>query len=689
MTKKNIENIQEEKIRTIPERQIIIENYMPYAMSVITDRALPAIDGFKPSHRKLLYTMFRMGLLTGNRQKSANIAGAGMKYSPHGDAGIYETMVRLTQNNEALLMPFVDGKGNFGKIYSKDTAYAAPRYTEAKLMPICNEIFKDLEKNAVDMVDNYDGTEKEPVLLPTSFPNILVSANMGIAVGMACNFPGFNFTEVCKATVEYIKHPENDIRELMPAPDFSTGGEILLNQNEMDEIYKTGKGSFKIRSIYTVDEKQRLILVREIPYTSSVEAIIEKIAGLMKSGKVSQISDVRDESDLNGLCIAIDYKRGCNPEDLMQQLMENTPLVDNFSCNFNLLIDGIPKTLGIKEILDEWISFRVNAKKRALTFENEQLNKHLVLLLGLESILKDIENAVKIVKEASSENLALQGLMKKFSLDKEQAEFVANLKLRNFNKDYILRQTKEISALKKKIAEILKILSSENGIKNAICKELTALLEKYPCKRHSSLVEFEAPKNEKVPFFIEISPDGYIKRSKAGLLVDCDTEILVFSNSCDVYKAKAGDVDKEKPIYAASLAELDSGESMTGFLLLESDKYIAILYASGNVSLYKMSDFETKQNRKKLKESISSLSHVIGIISVSLEDYLTIKTSKERYVTIAVSSLPLQKRGGYGRLVIKAKRGETLLTLRLAKEEEISQMLKQEQLSMDFNNSQM
>ena len=675
-----------ENIRTMPEKDVVIENYMPYAMSVITDRALPAIDGFKPSHRKLLYTMYRMGLLTGGRTKSANIAGAGMKYSPHGDAGIYETMVRLTQNNEALLMPFVDGKGNFGKVYSRDTAYAAPRYTEAKLMPICSEFFSELSMNAVDMVDNYDGTEKEPALLPTSFPNILVSANMGIAVGMACNFPGFNFREVCLAAAEYIKNPQFDIAELMPAPDFSTGGELLYRRSEMDEIYETGKGSFSVRGVCETDEKHRMILVREIPYSTSVEAIIDKIAELMKAGKLPQISDVRDESDLSGLAIAIDYKKGTDPDELIKTLMQNTPLMDSFSCNLNLLIDGVPRTLGIKGILDEWIAFRCRAKERALSYEQDIYSDKLYLLLGLEKIILDIDKAVRIVRQSETDELVITNLMEGFDIGRSQAEFVANIKLRNLNKDYILKQTKEIDSLRSKIDDIELILSSPNGVKRVIMKELTALAKKYPCERRTKLIdasEYEEDEPQGESFFITFSEDGYISRAAEGIAADENTEILVLSDSSDAYKAKACDV-KNKPVYAASLAELGSGESMVGYMVLDPERFVCVLYETGKVSLYRMSDYGTKQNRKKLKGGMSDASKAVSAISAAWDDYICIETNKKRKVVLPVSGLSLQYRGGSGRQEVRLRKKEEVVSLRLATESEIKKAVKTEQMQIEI-----
>ena len=427
------------------------ENYMPYAMSVIVSRAIPEIDGFKPSHRKLLYTMYKMGLLNGNRTKSANIVGQTMKLNPHGDAAIYETMVRLTRGNEALLMPFVDSKGNFGKVYSRDMAYAAPRYTEAKLDAFCAELFRDIDTDAVDFVDNYDGEMKEPTLLPTTYPNILVSANTGIAVGMASNFCGFNLAEVCRTTIELIKNPEHDILSTLPAPDFTTGGELIYDEAEMRAIYRTGRGSFKVRAKWAYNKKDNLIEITEIPYTTTIEAIIDKIAELVKNGKVREIADVRDETDLSGLKIAIDLKRGTDPEKLMAKLMKMTTLQDSFSCNFNVLIAGMPRVLGVAELLDEWTAWRTECVRRRVFFDLNKKKDKLHLLLGLRKILLDIDKAIKIIRETEEDANVIPNLMEGFGIDKIQAEFIADIRLRNINKEYILKRTQETEAPKTRL----------------------------------------------------------------------------------------------------------------------------------------------------------------------------------------------------------------------------------------------
>jgi len=663
MPKKQItieEIMKDGPVRDLSEKTVLVDNYMPYAMSVITDRAIPAIDGFKPSHRKLLYTMFRMGLLSGSRTKSANIAGQGMKLSPHGDAGIYETMVRLTQNNEALLMPFVDGKGNFGKVYSRDMMYAASRYTEAKLMPICSEFFSEIGKDAVNMVDNYDGTMKEPELLPTAFPNVLVSANMGIAVGMASNMPGFNFGEVCRATAEYIKHPDTDIAQLMPAPDFTTGGELELDTEEMAEIYRTGRGSFRIRSVYQVDQKARIALVTQIPYSTSVELIIEKIAELMKAGQYPQISDVRDESDLSGLKIAIDFKRGTDIDEVMKQLFADTPLADSFACNFNILVDGVPRVMGVREILDEWLSFRIQTKERVLRYERGDLADKLHLLEALEKILLDIDKAIEIIRKTETDALVITNLMKGFDIDEVQANFVANIRLRNLNKEFILRQTKDISGLQDAISDIDKILGSKDGVKKLIAKELLVLDKKYPSERRTRIIEpVKSAPVKRISGFIEFTPEGYVHSSSEGIEIDVDTEILVFSDAACAYKVHATEAGK-KDVYIGSLAEMNSGEKMLSFFVLDPERLVAVVYETGRISLYKQEDYVTKQNRKMLVNAYSDKYVAVSILSVDAEDTIRVETSKGRKLPVKVADLSLQSRGSGGIQALRLRKGETV-----------------------------
>ncbi len=663
--KKTVEPIKE-NIRNIDEQEILRTNYMPYTMSVITDRALPAIDGFKPSQRRVLYTMYNMGLLKGGRTKSANIAGAGMRLHPHGDSSIYDTAVRLTQNNEALLMPFIDGKGNFGKTYSRDMQPAASRYTEAKLMPICEEIFPEIKEGAVEMVDNYDGTMKEPSLLPCAFPNILASANMGIAVGMACNFPGFNFGELCRATAEYIKHPlAADLLGIMPAPDFTTGGEIIYDRDEMAEIYRTGRGTFAVRGTYEYDAKAGIILVREIPYTTSIEVIVEKIMDLMKAGKLPEISDVRDESDLQGLKIALDVRRDYKDKvkDIMAFLYENTPLQDNFACNFNLLIAGAPKVLGVREILDEWLFEREIEKREVLTHRRAEKADRLHLLEGLAQILLDIDKAIKIIRKSENDKAASEGLQKAFKIDALQAEYVLNIRLRNLNKEFILNQTKDTAALKKEIAEIDKILKSDKGIKNLIASELLALDKKYPSKRRSRIIEKEkvakaAPRKAELGFY-SITPEGYISKGKEGTKITEDTEILVFTDNALCYKLYAADIPA-KETYIGSAVKVGVGEKVVGFMPLEKDRFAAAVYEDGRVSLYSLDDFSTMQNRKCIKNAISTHAPVAGMCSVAQKDSISVVTNK-RTVKVKAADLSVQGKGSRGILAVKLKKGETII----------------------------
>ncbi len=473
-------------------------NYMPYAMSVIVSRAIPEIDGFKPSHRKLLYTMYKMGLLTGARSKSANIVGRTMQLNPHGDAAIYETMVRLAKGHEALLVPFVDSKGNFGKVYSRDMAYAASRYTEAKLAPICAELFKDIDKDTVDLVDNYDGTMKEPALLPTSFPNVLVSSNQGIAVGMASMMCGFNLEEVCRTTIEYIKNPDCDILETLKAPDFTTGGELIYNREALQQLYSTGRGSVKLRAVWNYIKEENLIEIKEIPYSTTVEAIIDKVAELIKAGKLKEISDMRDETDLGGLKLAIDLKRGTDPDKLMQKLFKMTPLMDSYSCNFNILISGMPRVMGVGEIIEEWTAWRTECVRRRTYFDLTKKKEKLHLLKGLAKILLDIDKAIKIIRETELESDVVPNLMIGFGIDETQAEFVAEIKLRNINREYILKRTQETESLEKDIEDLEDIVNSKARIRKIIISELEEVIKKYAEPRRTKIV-YEHEVNDELP----------------------------------------------------------------------------------------------------------------------------------------------------------------------------------------------
>ncbi len=619
-------------------------NYMPYAMSVIISRAIPEIDGFKPSHRKLLYTMYKMGLLNGGRTKSANVVGQTMKLNPHGDAAIYETMVRLTEGHQALLHPLVDSKGNFGRQYSRDMAYAAARYTEVKLSKICSEIFGDIDKETVDLVDNYDGTLKEPTLLPVTFPNILVNPNQGIAVGMASNICSFNLSEICEATIKLMKDPDADIMDVLLAPDFSTGGEILLNEAEMREIYRTGRGSFKIRAKYEYDKKAHCIDIKEIPYTTTVEAIIEKIIELIKAGKLKEVSDIRDETDLGGLKITIDVKKGTDPEKLMAKLFKMTPLQDSFGCNFNILVEGSPMVLGVTDIICEWLRFRKNCIKRGIRYDIEKKSAKLHLLEGLEKILLDIDKAIKIVRETEEDALVVPNLMSGFGIDEIQAEFVAEIKLRNLNKEYILKRTAEIKSLAEEIAELRDTLEKNKKIEKIIEKELKEISKKFGAPRKSSIVsdsEIEVEFEEKIenyPVVIFCTKDGYLKKISHLSLrfsgeqkvkendeiikcVDTDNtaEILVFSTSGEVYKTKAHEIPDSKASllgeYLPNLLSMGEGEKVAGVVVTKEYKgNILFCFENGKIAKVDIKGYETKQNRKKLTNAYSMVSPLVKIM---------------------------------------------------------------------------
>ncbi len=559
-------------IQEQPITQTLEENYMPYAMSVIVSRAIPEIDGFKPSHRKLLYTMYHMGLLRGDRTKSTNVCGQTMKLNPHGDSAIYETLVRLTEGNGALLTPFVDSKGNFGKQYSRDMAYAASRYTEVKLAPICQEVFADIEKNTVDFIDNYDGSMQEPTLLPTTFPNILANPNIGIAVGMASSICSFNLAELCEATAAYIKNNDIDLCDVLPAPDFSTGGQLIYNRKELAQIYATGRGSFKLRAKYRYDAEQNCIEIYEIPYTTNIESIIDKIIALVKSGKIREITDVRDETDLSGLKITIDIKKGAKADLLMHRLYALTPLSDSFSCNFNVLIQSKPMTLGIGGILQHWTAFRMHSIRRQLAFEIQQKTDKLHLLHGLSQILLDIDKAISIIRNTEAERMVVPNLMDGFSIDSVQAEYIAEIKLRNINKEYLLKRTQEMEALEQEIADLQATLHSDTKIKNLICRQLKAVAKKYGKPRRTEIVQQEEILTPDKADFIEdygirlfLTEQNYFKKiplvslRSAGeqklkeedrILQELEStnraDILFFSNQHNVYKMRASDIADTK-----------------------------------------------------------------------------------------------------------------------------------------------
>ena len=626
-------------------------NYMPYAMSVIVSRAIPEIDGFKPSHRKLLYTMYNMGLLTKPRTKSANIVGQTMRLNPHGDAAIYETMVRLARGNEALNHPFVDSKGNFGKVYSRDMAYAASRYTEARLDPICAELFKDIDCDTVDFVDNYDATMQEPTLLPTTFPNVLVSNNTGIAVGMASNICGFNLREVCQTAIARIKDPGASLLDTLPAPDFPTGGEILYDPLQMAEIYRTGRGSFQVRAKWRYVKEGNLIEIYEIPYTTTTEAIIDKVADLMKAGKIREINDMRDETDLNGLKLAIDLKRGVDPDKLMAKLMKSTPLQDSFPCNFNILIAGMPRVLGVGEILEEWTAWRSGCVKRRVFYQLQKKKDRLHLLKGLRKILLDIDLAIKIIRETESDAEVVPNLMIGFGIDEVQAEFVAEIKLRNINKEYILKRLQDTDDLQREIEELTDILSSERKIRSIIIKELKAVADKYGQDRKTTLVfehqlAVEAEEEDETPDYpvtVFVSKGGYFKKItpqslrmaseqkfKEGdsLSFSRETtnraELLVFTDKAQVYKTRCSEFDDAKASvlgdFLPAKLGMDEGENVLAVCLPGDYKgCMVFVFENGKVAKVDLSTYETKSNRRKLTGAYCDKSPVKGIFCLPLE----------------------------------------------------------------------
>ncbi|MDO5783612.1 MAG: DNA gyrase subunit A [Eubacteriales bacterium] len=647
------------------------ENYMPYAMSVIVSRAIPELDGFKPSHRKLLFTMYKMGLMGNTRTKSANIVGQTMKLNPHGDGAIYETMVRLTRGNEALLVPFVDSKGNFGKVYSRDMAYAASRYTEAKLDKVCAELFRDIDNDAVDFVDNYDGELKEPTLLPTTFPNILVSANTGIAVGMASSFCGFNLEEVCRTTIAYLEDKNCDLMETLPAPDFPTGGEIILDRAAMRRIYDTGRGSFKVRSKWQYIKKENLIEITEIPYTTTIEAIIDKIADLVKGGKIREISDIRDESDLSGLKIAIDLKRGTDPDKLMDRLMQMTPLMDSCSCNFNVLINGMPKVLGIRAILEEWVKWRMECKRRTIRFDLAKKKEKLHLLHGLKVILLDIDKAIRIIRETEKDAMVVPNLMEGFGIDQVQAEFIAEIKLRHINKEYILKRIDETEDLEKEIARLEGILKSDAKMRRLIIRELENIIKKYPSPRHSVILDadkieqFDAEDHiEDYPVHLFLTQEGYFKKIttqslrgasdqkfKEGdsLLQAMDAtnkqEIMFLTDKQQAYKAHLYDFDDAKASvlgeYLQSKLSMDADEHVV-FMLLpgEYTGKLVVIFENGKAAKFELSSFATKTNRRRLTGAYSDRSPAKAFFHIMQDRDITLFSTNGRALTVNTSIIP-------------------------------------------------
>ncbi|WP_455580651.1 DNA gyrase subunit A [Dysosmobacter sp.] len=681
-------------------------NYMPYAMSVIVSRAIPEIDGFKPSHRKLLYTMYKMGLLTGARTKSANIVGQTMRLNPHGDAAIYDTMVRLSRGYGALLTPFVDSKGNFGKSYSRDMSWAAPRYTEAKLTPICAELFRDIDSDTVDFVDNYDSTMTEPALLPTTFPNILVSANSGIAVGMASQFCGFNLREVCETTIAYLKNPDCDLTETLLAPDFPTGGELICDPAVLKDIYDTGRGGIRVRAKYRYIKEENLIEIYEIPYSTTVEAILDKVAELIKAGKAKEIADMRDETDLSGLKLAIDLKRGVDPDKLMVKLFKQTPLEDSFACNFNVLIAGMPRVLGVRQILEEWTAWRTESVRRRTYFVLNKRREKLHLLKGLKRILLDIDKAIHIIRETEEEAEVIPNLMIGFGIDQIQAEYVAEIKLRNINKEYILKRVNETAALQSEIDDLEDLLSSPSRVKKLLVEELAAAAKKYGEPRRTSIVyghEVEVYQEEAeiadYPVSVFLSREGYFKKiTPASLRMNSEqkykdgdglrqsfestnaAEIMFFTDHCQVYKTRLSEFDDLKASvlgdYLPAKLGMDAGEAVV-FAVLPGTYSGALLffYENGKAARVDLRSYQTTSNRRKLTGAYSDKSPLCCIHRLDSDCELAVYSTEPRCLTFHTALLsPKTTRTTQGVAVMNLKPKYHLDAVRPLEETSISNL---------------
>ena len=675
-----------------PITETLETNYMPYAMSVIVSRAIPEIDGFKPSHRKLLYTMYNMGLLTGNTIKSANIVGRTMQLNPHGDAAIYETMVRLSEGYSALLHPYVQSKGSFGKAYSRDMAYAASRYTEAKLAPIAAELFSDIDKDTVDFVDNYDATMKEPVLFPVTFPSVLVNANTGIAVGMASSICPFNLREVCETTIAYIKDENINVADTLLAPDFPIGGRLLYNRSDIEKIYETGRGSFKVRGVWEYDKSQNCVDITEIPPTTTSEAIIEKVIDLVKQKKITEINDIRDETDLNGLKITIDLKRGADPEKLMKKVIRFTPLEDSFSCNFNILIAGSPRVMGVKEIISEWVAFRMECVRRRVYFKLSKAKEKLHRLKGLEKILLDIDKAIKIVRETEQEADVIPNLMIGFGIDEIQAEYVAEIKLRHLNREYILKRTAEIENLIKEIEEMEAILNSRSKVSKIIIKELQAVAEKYGKDRRTQIISADEEGDNELEIEVDNSPvtlfftkDGYFKKitpqslrmSGQQKLKDGDeitqviestnaVDLLFFSNRCQVYKSKTAEFADSKASvlgdYVPSKLEFDENEN--AIYMVETTDYsgsVVFVFDNGRIARVPLSSYVTKTNRKKLIKAYCDKYTLHTILFVKEDSDILLKSSNGRMLIVNTASIPAKPTKDNGGIaVMTQKKGQRI-----------------------------
>ena len=675
-----------------PITRTLEENYMHYAMSVIVSRALPEIDGFKPSHRKLLYTMYKMGLLGGSLTKSANVVGQTMKLNPHGDAAIYETMVRLTRGNEALLVPFVESKGNFGKVYSRDMEYAAPRYTEVRLDKICREIFSDIDSDAVDFVDNYDGKLKEPVLLPTAFPNILVNPNLGIAVSMACNICGFDLCETCRTAIELIKNPEHDIMSTLPAPDFPTGGEIILDRAQMENIYATGRGSFKVRAVWNYLKKEHIIEVTQIPYTTTSEAIIDKMTELIKAGKLKEVSDVRDETGLQGLKIAIDIKNGVDPEKLMQKLMKTTPLMDSFSCNFNILIGGSPRVMGVREIFSEWTAWRRECVGRRIHFDLSKKQQRLHLLLGLKKILLDIDKAIAIIRNTEEDAEVVPNLMIGFGIDEEQAEFIAEIKLRNINKEHILKRLDETSQLEKDIKRLEDTLKDKKKIEAIIIKELEGIIKTYPTTRKSRIISdtevttYDTSEEiEDYPVNLFLSKEGYFKKitplslrmggeqkfKEGDRLLETLSgtnreEVIFFTNMQQAYKAKLYEFDDSKASvlgdYLPQKLGMAENEIPIAMVLPKGyDGNLIFVFENGKISKIEVKAYDTKSNRKRLTGAFSDKSPLCAIIHMAHDGEIALYTQSRMLIFDTSLIQAKTTRTAQGSAALALKKGQKVI----------------------------
>ena len=672
-------------------------NYMPYAMSVIMSRAIPEIDGFKPSHRKLLYTMYKMGLLQGGTIKSANIVGRNMQLNPHGDAAIYETMIRLARGNESLLHPYVESKGNFGKSYSKNMQYAASRYTEAKLAPISAELFRDIDKDTVDFVPNYDNTMTEPTLLPVTFPSVLVNANMGIAVGMASNICSFNLKEICDTTVALIKDPDADITETLKAPDFIGGGQILYDEDKMNEIFRTGRGSFKIRAKYSYDKKNNCIDIYEIPATTTTEAIIDKIVELAKGGKAKEISDIRDETDKKGLKITIDLKRGTDADKLMKKLYKMTPLEDSFGCNFNVLIAGTPRVLGVRELLLEWIAFRTECVNRRVFFDLSKAKDRLHLLEGLQKILLDIDKAIRIIRSTDEESEVVPNLMIGFGIDKIQADYVAEIKLRHLNREYILKKTEDIEKLRAEIEDMEDILASRSRVKKIIVNELSDVVKNYDKPRRSEIIytsdiDDESEPDEEIPNYpvtLFFTKEGYFKKitpqslrmSGEQKLKENDeiietveatnnTELLFFTDKCRVYKAKAADFDDSKASvlgdYVASKLEMEPDENAVYMAVTTDYKgFMLFFFENGKLAKIDLSAYETKTNRKKLIKAYCEKFPVVNMFCVTEDKEYVMKSTSGRILLLNTGAIAVKTtKDSMGVSVMTLKKGHRVSSVK-------------------------